>query len=186
MKPYSESLRAGRKKALPGILALAAAALAVCLAPPSLHAAEIQVRQILNDAIEVTGGTGDRAWHIRYGSVSPYNRVFEARQGPYRTLALAGPGQTAYFSRGNWLRRVDVEKGIVTGRWRFPGIRIVSLAWNGDRLNVEVEDDNKSFRRVLEFNPDSPSIRYWNAAQLVAFTGGSPNSLKAGTTSARS
>ena len=68
----NSSLRFKRTQGLPGILALAAAVLAVFLAPAILNAAEVQVRSLGPTLFEVSGGTGSDAWHIRYGTAFLY------------------------------------------------------------------------------------------------------------------
>jgi tetratricopeptide (TPR) repeat protein len=57
-----------------------------------------------------------------------------------------------------------VEKGLVTGRWRFPGLRISSLAWKDDHLQVQVEDygfGQAISATTIDFNPDKPQLPYW-------------------------
>jgi len=118
---------------------------------PRLSAGEIEVRQINNFLLGLSGGSGARAWHIRYGTVR--------RDAEFKTLA--GPGSVAYFSHYNWLRRIDTDKGIVTGRWLFPGQAITGLQWMDGHLRVDVAQSgnrNGPVPRSFEFDPGNPRV----------------------------
>jgi tetratricopeptide (TPR) repeat protein len=118
---------------------------------PALRAGEIEVRQINNFLLELSGGRGAGAWHIQYGTPS--------RPSEFKTLA--GPGSTAYFSHYNWLRRIDTRRGVVTGRWLFPGLAISGLRWEKGHLQVEVAQagyGNTRIRRTYDFDPDNPRL----------------------------
>lgn len=118
---------------------------------PKLLAGGIEVRQINNFLLELSGGSGARTWHIQYGTVR--------RDAEFR--ALAGPGSVAYFSHYNWLRRIDTEKGVVTGRWLFPGQTITSLQWREGHVRVEVSqlgNPSGPTPRTYDFDPASPQV----------------------------
>src|SRR5688572_21395738 len=118
---------------------------------PKLLAGEIEVRQINNFLLELSGGKGARAWHIQYGTVR--------RDAEFKMLA--GPGSDAYFSHYNWLRRIDTDKGIVTGRWFFPGKTITNLQWMDGHLRVEVSqlgNPNGPTPRTYDFDPANPQV----------------------------
>ncbi len=147
------------KKALPEFLAMMAMVLPGFLASEAT-AGEIKINRPATVEFEIAGGGGANAWHIQYGTPTTGSRP--------KLIALPGPGTTAYFSHGVWLRRIDTERGVVTGRWRFPGTAITALTAKDDHLQLEVEEqgpENRSFRRVLEFNPDDDSnqsrIPFW-------------------------
>ncbi|HEY2383063.1 MAG TPA: hypothetical protein VGK48_17945 [Terriglobia bacterium] len=153
---------------LPGFLTIVGLALPVFLAV-NAKAADVQITVLPNHSINVSGGSGKQAWHIQYG----------ARSGPGRlpgvgTLTLSGPGDIAYFTHETWLRRVDVSRGVVTGRWHFPGMRITALAWKDDHIQVRVEDfrvGGEMFPRTIDFNPDHPNFPFWpNGSILSAST----------------
>lgn len=116
---------------------------------PKLWAGEIEVRQINNFLLELSGGGG--AWHIQYGT----------QRRPAEFKILAGPGSIAYFSHYNWLRRIDTDKGVVTGRWMFPGQQITSLQWINSHLQIEVSsvgNPNGPISRTYNFDPGNPQI----------------------------
>ena len=141
------------KKRLPELLTILMMALPTFLATEAA-AGEITVTRPSRVLFEVGGGSGDKAWHIQYGT-NPTPRA--------TVLTLTGPGATAYFSHVGWLRRIDTEKGVVTGRWHFPGF-IKGLTAKDSRIQVEVEEQipmNRSFTRIIDFNPDDPQIPYW-------------------------
>jgi tetratricopeptide (TPR) repeat protein len=116
---------------------------------PKLSAGDVEVRQIGNFVIEMSGGSDDSAWHLQYGTNLALSK--------FKTLP--GPGSTAYFSHNHWLRRVDTDKGVVTGRWIFPGQAITNLRWNNNHLEVEVAMDpglNPRVLRTFDFDPVNP------------------------------
>src|SRR5262245_62985207 len=90
---------------LPRLLAILLSTATVFLA--NSVAADLRITYPSNVIFEVSGGSGDKTWHVQYGGVrAPY----------YQVKTLSGPGSTAYFTHGGWLRRVDADKGLVTGR----------------------------------------------------------------------
>ncbi|MBI4473803.1 MAG: hypothetical protein HY646_14135, partial [Acidobacteria bacterium] len=129
-------------------------ALAICALASAASAAEIQIRRVSNDLLEVSGGKGNETWRIQYGS----ERSIQA-------LGLAGPDEIAYFTHGNWLRRVNVVKGMVTGRWRMPGDTIAGLKWRDKQIEVDVEQRaaflNQRLRRTILFDPEAPDVPSW-------------------------
>lgn len=150
---------------LPGFLTIAGLVLPVFLAV-NARAADVEITVLPNHAIRVSGGSSNHAWHILYG----------ARLGPGRlpgvaALSLSGPGDIAYFTHESWLRRVDVSKGVVTGRWRFPGMRIAALAWKDNHIQVRVEDfrfGGEVFPRTIDFDPDRPDFPLWPTGRIVS------------------
>jgi tetratricopeptide (TPR) repeat protein len=154
------------KNRLPGFLALLTVTLPTILAV-NAKAAGVEIKILSNRAFVVSGGTGGQVWHIQYG----------AGMGPGRlpgvgVLSLAGPGSTAFFTHENWLRRIDTDRGIVTGRWHFPGMRIASLSWKDQHhLHVQVEDyqfAGKMLRSAIDFDPDDPQIPFWPTGSILS------------------
>lgn len=148
---------------LPVLLALIFGFSSVFLAS-DLNAAQISVRQVGNQ-VQVSGGTGSQAWHIQYGTTG-YD--FMPRFG-FKPVALDGPGPLAYFTNGTWLRRVDAEKGLITGRWHFPGDVIKGVRNKDGHLQVQVFwfDPSPGFSRWLDFDPDNPAIPDWPSTGLI-------------------
>src|SRR3990172_9085394 len=110
------------------------------------------------DVVEITGGSGRDAWRLRYGTLTSYQRHF-----------IPWSADRAWFSHGGWLRLIDTKKGLVTGRWNFPG-EIVSLQPQASGVQVEVEEklsSDKPFRRTFPFDPVSPWVPYWPSGQLI-------------------
>lgn len=116
---------------------------------PNLWAGKIEVRQLGNFLLEVSGGSGASAWHIRYGT----------QFHPAKFKTLEGPGSTAYFSHYNWLRRIDTVKGMVTGRWMFPGQAITELQWKDDKVQIEVNMNGNLGPQVLRTYDFDPKVQ---------------------------
>jgi len=134
---------------LPAILAVA---LAVFWAATGVRAAEVKMSQPNPFLIEITGGQGKDVWRLHYGTRADIsNRI-------YRGLYPAG-NDRAYFAHGLWLRLIDTRKGMVLGRWRFPG-QILRVVPEGLRAKVEIELDRteSGTRQTLSFDPHAPSI----------------------------
>lgn len=143
---------------LPGFLAILTLALPGFL-PTEAAAADVQIAILSNRAFRVSGGPVNQQWHVQYGSGNGPGRLPGAG-----VLSLSGPEHTAYFSHENWLRRIDTEKGVVTGRWHFPGNRITALAWTKNHLQVQVTEypfGGEPLSSTIEFDPDNPSIPFW-------------------------
>ncbi len=143
---------------MPVFLAIFLGMLPIFLAT-RLNAAQIQVAPVSPTSFEIRGTsprTGE--WHILYGTNRTASSVI-------KVLTLDGPGQVAYFSHGAWLRQVDVERGVVTGRWKFPGMTISKLLLEGNLLRVEIEDRgghaNQVYHREIVFDQDHPALPYW-------------------------
>jgi tetratricopeptide (TPR) repeat protein len=149
------------RKRLPTFLSILALVMPVFLATAA-DAAEIKVSYPARGVFVISGGSIEKPWHIRYG------RAIVGAVG--KVVTLAGQGPDAYFSDGNWLRRIDAEKGIVTGRWHFPGSSITALTLTDDHIQVEAEDDSgrRSFHRTIDFNVNDPHIPYWPTTSLFA------------------
>ncbi len=110
------------------------------------------------ELVEITGGTGTRAWRIKYGTLDSYQKKF----------VMAGESR-AWFSHSGWLRLIDTEKGVVVGRWHFPG-SIVQLTPADGRVEVEVEDklNDQVFHRIVTFDPGAgAAIPYWPTGDLL-------------------
>ena len=106
--------------------------------------------QPLASVIEISGGEGKGAWRLDYGTrlnVTIYKGVYPAGN------------DRAYFAHGLWLRLIDTRKGVVVGRWRFPG-QIVRVAPEGRVAKVEVElyVAEAPIRQTLTFDPDALAI----------------------------
>jgi Tfp pilus assembly protein PilF len=152
---------------LPGFLAIFTLGLPTFLAV-NASAAEVKITRISDPAaFEVSGGSGAQAWHIRY-NLYGIGTPFPNGPGP-TVLSAEGPESIAFFTHQNWLRRVDVEKGIVTGRWHFPEERIRHLAWKNDHLEVQVEGRLVgTFLKTIDFYPDKPQIPYWPSSFILS------------------
>ncbi len=110
--------------------------------------------------IEISGGTGRQAWKLRYGTDAGHIEWARLKEAP---------GKRAWFSHGGWLRLIDTEKGLVRGRWHFPGL-IVHLRPVDDRVEVEFEDksSDQTFRRTLTLVPGAgETIPYWSAGNVM-------------------
>ncbi len=112
-------------------------------------AGTVEVHQLSTYLLEVSGGNGPHAWHIRYAT----------RFRPAVFATLEDRGNVAWFSHYNWLRRIDTEKGIVTGRWMLPGL-IKKLQFRNGRLQATVSSGNSYFNQgiieVIDFDPEHP------------------------------
>ncbi len=142
------------KRALPKLLA---ALLSVFWAVPGAWAAEPQMTKVSDYLVEISGGSGKQAWRLRYGTMREWTDFFKPR------FALA-EGNRAWYCYGGWLRLIDTQKGVVIGRWHFPGV-IVALAPQGEKLQVEVADSidypQKEVRRKFDFDPAAPHVPSW-------------------------
>lgn len=136
------------------------ALLAVFWAVTQAAAGDVQMAHPSDRLIEVTGGSGREAWRLQFRTQSYYNK-----------LLVTGQGGFAWFSHGGWLRLIDTKKGIVGGRWRFPG-QIVGLVPAGHQIRVEVEDrlsQEQTFRRIFTFDPSAPIVPYWPNGWLLLY-----------------
>jgi tetratricopeptide (TPR) repeat protein len=157
-----QSLARMCRAALPVLLA----ALAVFLAAAPTYAGEIEIRKVSENVLEVAGGEGAQAWSIRYGTLAfrnPLDSGVTARVAP-------GEGDRAWFAHGGWLRLIDTRRGLVIGRWRFPGT-ISNLKPAGDRVEVEMYDEagiaSVNFRRTVTFDPAAPRRPEWPANNFL-------------------
>ena len=116
---------------------------------------EVEMKRLSDEEILVIGGQGSQRWHLLYGT-----RSYEG-QPYYRAQLLPVQGGSAYFSHGGWLRLLDTRKGIVLGRWRFPG-QIYALTPKGGHVQVTFgeEASKATFRQTLAFDANTP-VPYW-------------------------
>jgi tetratricopeptide (TPR) repeat protein len=120
------------------------------------------MNRMSDTVIEISGGTGGKAWRILYGTVPPT---------PFKANFVEAGNHRAYFSHAAWLRLIDTEKGVVIGRWHFPA-EISGLTLAGEKVQVEVEDRIDIERRVhqmVTFDPQAPSIPYWPESYLLPY-----------------
>jgi tetratricopeptide (TPR) repeat protein len=124
------------------------------LAARSPAAAQPLLSRPSANEFEIRGGEGPASWVLRYGTLSEWK------------AQLVAAGNYAWLSNGGWLRRIDATRGVVTGRWHFPGI-IVRLAPVENRVQVDFEDTfsgsspNVVFRRTLTLEPGTADVPYW-------------------------
>lgn len=143
---------------VPRILAAAAIFLAVA---PAI-AAEAQMVKVSETAVDITGGSGNQAWRLRYGLILP---------SEFKPHFVVGEGNRAWYSYGGWLREIDTQKGVVLGRWHYPG-EIVELTPEGTKVQVEIEDkadDVHIYRRKFQLNPSDPHVPYWPTNLLMLY-----------------
>ena len=82
---------------------------------------------------------------------------------------VAAEENRAWFGHGGWLRLIDTRKGVVIGRWHFPGM-IVALSPTENQVQVEVEDklNDRVFRRTFTSFPTAGAVvRYWPTGNLL-------------------
>lgn len=113
--------------------------------------------------IELSGGEGRQAWRLLYGT----------RAGPADpfTVALIPAGEDrAWFVHFSWLRLIDTQKGIILGRWHFPG-QIVRVVPDGSRAQVEVKAQDgppwDHLHQTISFDPSAPKILFWWCSHLL-------------------
>jgi tetratricopeptide (TPR) repeat protein len=148
---------------VPEILAAAAA---VFLAVVPMAGAEARMNHVSDTLIEITGGTGARAWRLRYGTPRAYPDI------PVQSHFVTTEGNRAWFSHRGWLRLIDTEKGMVIGRWHFPG-EITRVVPVGTKVQIEVEDyggeEQERVRRTFTFDPSAPAVPYWPNGALYLY-----------------
>lgn len=124
------------------------------------------MNRVSDTLIEITGGSGARAWRLRYGTPRP-NAVV-----PVQSHFVTMEGNRAWFSHRGWLRLIDTEKGIVIGRWHFPG-EIAGVVPVGTRVQIEVTDwggeEEERIRRTFIFDPSAPAVPYWPNGALYLY-----------------
>lgn len=140
-----------------------AAVLAVFLAAPLACGAASVLARPSDTLIEIKGGEGSNAWRLLYGT---------RQSTPPYPLALVPFGEDrAWFVHYSWLRLIDTRKGMVLGRWHFPG-EIVSVTPDGKRVAVEVHPEDGTpwnyLRKKFTFDPDSPQVPYFASSNLLA------------------
>lgn len=122
------------------------------------RSADAQMRLPSDNIIEISGGSGSHAWTIRYGTGTFHTKKF-----------VTSDGHRAWLSHGGWLRLIDTEKGVVVGRWHFPG-SMVHLTPVGRSLQIQMEEKegNRIFTRLTTFDPEGhETISYWPSGNLT-------------------
>ena len=151
------------RRLLPKFLAVS---LATFWAAGPAEGAGVQLTRVSNLTTEISGGTGKGAWRLRYGTLPQSG--FE----PLEPRLVPSEGDRAWYSYGGWLRLIDTQKGVVIGRWHFPG-EIVSLTPEGAKIKVETSERtgiaNQDLRRMLELDPGAPRVPYWPAGFLMLY-----------------
>ena len=120
--------------------------------------ANVQMNHPSKTLVEITGGSGPQSWQLRYGTHDSYNKQL-----------VSANENRAWFSHGSWLRLIDTKKGVVIGRWHFPGV-IVALGPTENQVDVEVEDklNDRVFRRTFNFFPRAGEVvPYWPTGNLL-------------------
>src|SRR5262245_24412345 len=67
-----------------------------------LGGAEAQLGFPSKTTMEISGGSGAKAWTIRYGTAELHQKRF-----------VNADGSRAWLSHGGWLRLVDTDKGLI-------------------------------------------------------------------------
>ena len=119
---------------------------------------DVQMSHVSDTLVEIAGGRGLQAWRLRYGTHGSYNKEL-----------VADEEHRAWFSHGGWLRLIDTKKGVVIGRWHFPGT-IVALNPAKEQATVEVEDklNDRVFHRTIPFLPSADAVvPYWPTGSLL-------------------
>jgi len=141
-----------------------AAVLAAFWAAASAAGAEARLDQPSVTVLEVTGGTGQHAWRLRYGTLPQWTTITGIKVVGAQLVQI--DKSHAYFSHGGWLRLIDTEKGVVIGRWRFPG-QIASILLEGNRTQIALDQlelglgEDRPLRVTLSFDPAAPPAPYW-------------------------
>ena len=120
--------------------------------------ADVQMNRPSKTLVEITGGSGPQSWQLRYGTHDSYNKQ----------LVAAGESR-AWFSHGSWLRLIDTKKGVVIGRWHFPGV-IVALGPTENQVDVEVENklNDRVFHRTFTSFPSAGEVvPHWPTGDLL-------------------
>ena len=135
-----------------------AVALAILGSATPTLGADVRMNRPSKTLVEITGGSGPQSWQLRYGTYDSYNK-----------LLVSADENRAWFSHGSWLRLIDTKKGVVIGRWHFPGV-IVALGPTENQVDVEVEDklNDRVFRRTFTSFPSAGEVvPYWPTGNLL-------------------
>jgi tetratricopeptide (TPR) repeat protein len=151
----NQLLSGGWTARLPRTLALLPIFLAV-LALPAV--ATVTLTQT-EGKLELKGGQGKNQWTLTYGTSTTWKRQ--------AVLAEVSPTR-AYFSHGDWLRLLDTGKGVVIGRWHFPGEITEIHPAGGDSAEIiyqertyATEDVGKgkdTWFTLWRFDPSKPQL----------------------------
>ncbi len=139
------------------------AALAASWAIGPVSGADVRLTRVPEKSptqLEISGGSGRKSWRLRYGTYFDF-----ATQAQLVSVA----GNRAWFSHGGWLRLIDTEKGLVIGRWHFPG-QIVHLVPQETRVQVDIEMKlgDQRLRRTLTLDPGARAeVPYWRSGWLI-------------------
>ncbi|MHB8655518.1 MAG: tetratricopeptide repeat protein [Terriglobia bacterium] len=144
---------------MPRILAVA---VAVFWAVGAAQGAEAKLNQVSDTVIEITGGSGKDAWRLSYGTLL---------QGGFKPHFVSSEVNRAWYSYGGWVRLIDTQKGVVLGRWHYPG-EIINLTPEGMKIQIETEDKlsmEQVFHRKFELDPSDPHVPFWPTGFLMLY-----------------
>lgn len=135
--------------------------LVILLAVVATPAAAQALQMKLDDSKNIV--LSGRGWSIVYGS---------PRYLQQKALLVTTETGKTYFSHGGWLRLFD-RRGIVVGRWLFPGEIRNLIPEAGDKVRLEyglddyVGDSGKQFfGATITFDPSAPVLPRWDPANL--------------------
>lgn len=137
----------------------AIAAIATGAAPVApAHAQGVRMERPLPNLIEISDGV----WKVRYGTTF---------RGPTRPQLVVVSRERAYFVHGPWLRLIDTVKGMVVGRWRFPGfIEAVNDAGTGSvDVRFQLSPGHVSPNMTVRFNPATGDVPPWDNGGLLGY-----------------
>jgi tetratricopeptide (TPR) repeat protein len=140
-----------RARVLGAIVTIAA------LAAPG-YAQGVRMERPTPNVIELTDG----AWRIRYGTTG---------RGPTQPQLVVVSPERAYFVHGPWLRLLDSAKGMVIGRWRFPGfVEMVTDAGAGNvDVRFQLSPGHVSPNMTVRFNPATGDVPQWDNGGLLGY-----------------
>ena len=146
-----------RRSAAPAAILLVAAML-IASAPGV--SAQVELVPITETLVQLRGP----GWQIEYGTNPHFDKWVKNESAAQ-----------AWFAHGLWLRRIDTKKGVVTGRWQFPGkvLEIASAGSGGYEVTVLVEEGftneaGESKRPMkIAFDPPRSAIPFWPTGNLL-------------------
>jgi len=123
--------------------------------------------KVTNNFIEVTSSAPNK-WVLQYSRVEFAGFQPNSFDPDEAHLVISGSDR-AFFSHGCWMRWIDTKRGIVIGRWRFPG-EITNMVVEGSILKVQVTDkydDHHAFTQIVDFDPRNPATPPGVAQMLI-------------------